>query len=204
MGLSPRLPVKLFYPFVRLCALGLIGFYLALGAYRVSQDGWREGNGWSGGATMMFAAVFCGLVLSLLMAQWRRFRRELEDADGEFYEYEGQRLRVVFDAQDALWLSARDLAAALGKAPNEVSRMLLGFTSEEMQTDEREPWLSEAGVIRLLSRRSGRDIAKLERFLIGEIFATHAKRRAAGKLHYQPHAFSFNDRRPQDWRNSDR
>jgi hypothetical protein len=136
--------------------------------------------------------VFFWLVLSLLLAQQRRHYREMVAADGEFYAFDDQRIHTRFDDDDALWLRAIDLAHLLNKSRDDLRRMLIGFGDTEHQRHGKDDWLSESGVMRLLSRHTGRRIALLERYLVGEVFAVHAKRRNAGKLHYQQRPFVYN------------
>ncbi|WP_374353103.1 hypothetical protein [Chitinimonas sp.] len=173
------------------------GALFGYGAYLVYRHGWRNPDHSLGaGSRMMLAMIFLWLIIGLLLAQRQRLRQELEDLGGEYYEYDNQRLRARFDDDDQLWLAAADIALALGKSRRDLHRMLVGFGEHELTVINEQPWLSQAGVERLLSKRSGRHIALLQRYLLGDVFPNHERRRAAYKLHYQRRPFVFNSNLP--------
>lgn len=200
-GLSPKLKEWLFKPFLLLALAGLPGLFVVLalvfaygplagseyGASIGIERGFVRADGsWTGNVYMLSAGIFAWLMLGLLAAQQRRFHQELLAADGQYYVYDDHRLRVVFDADDNLWIYAIDLAAVLGKSRKDLPRMLLGFTELELtRTARGEPLLSHSGVERLLAKRSGRAIARFQRYLLDELFPVHEKRKAMHKLHYQ-------------------
>jgi hypothetical protein len=194
--LSAKLREWWFWPLWRLAAFGLPGIYIAIGAWKVARHGFRASDGsWNGGSLMIAAGLFVWMLLLLLYAQHRRHHRELEQACGEYYEYQGQRIRAEFDEQDQLWLAAADLAACLGKSSQDLHKLLAGIDTANMVEFNDEAWLSETGVAQLLSKRTGRPIALLERFLLAEVFAVHNKRRAAGALHYRQRPMIYNTHR---------
>lgn len=186
-NLSPKLKARLFYPLLVAGAL-LVPGSLVVSAFILNhffQEDWMQNGLWARPAYLVFIALFLWLLMALLLAQHLRLKKELRDLDGEYYEYQGQPIRVVFDEADELWLSAADLAATLGRGPRDLRRMLLGMGPEELCHFGSHPLLSKAGVARLFARRSGRDVALLERYLLKEVYPTHEKRRAMGALHYQ-------------------
>lgn len=134
-----------------------------------------------GGATIA-AGVFLWLLIALLYAQRRKFRLAQEAIDGCYYEFDGHAIRVMFDDQRQMWMNANDVAALINLPHLHRSKQLGGLSTADCHTHDAALFLSETGVTKLLAQATGRQAARLERYLINEVFATHHRRRAAGTL----------------------
>ncbi|CAM3889547.1 hypothetical protein [Roseateles saccharophilus] len=75
-------------------------------------------SGWAGllVSVMLWARALAGDLMALLETAWRSLRQlAFRPVQGHFYQFKGQRIRVVDDDLDAhRWIALQDLATALG------------------------------------------------------------------------------------------
>ncbi|MFC4158107.1 hypothetical protein [Chitinimonas lacunae] len=118
------------------------------------------------------------LILGLLWAQRRRHRLELEAIDGFYFEWNRHQLRAFVDANETLWLCLEDIGQSLGRSPREIRLMRLDLDHSCLCIGPTGLHLiNHAGAKRLLERRSGREMARLARYLLHDVFEVYEKRR---------------------------
>lgn len=145
-------------------------------------DGQAATGGSTRGEITVAAGLLLWLLIALIYAQRRKFRLSKEAVDGCYYEFDGLAISVMFDDQRQMWMIANDVADLI-KLPRQRRVELFGtLNGDDCYMHGAKQFLSEAGVTKLLAQASGRQAARLERYLINEVFSTHNRRRVAGTL----------------------
>jgi hypothetical protein len=103
--------------------------------------------------------------------QWLRWTPYAE-WQGNYYDFEGQHLRVV-DLDDALWVVDRDVLAVVGMRKSSSVLKLFGPREHARLPDTIWFGFSQAGVERLLAKSTHRDAKRLRVWMEREVYAPH-------------------------------
>jgi hypothetical protein len=99
---------------------------------------------------------------------------------GQYFEFDGRQIRVLFDDEDRVWTCARDVFDALGtrtgaRIPQRV-RLLVGRDGLADAPGTRLLCFTERGLAVWLERRTGRQAAAFQRWWLNEVLNPYRKR----------------------------
>jgi hypothetical protein len=156
---------------------------LLLGVFVALLLGWLRGGqrliDARGAHLLVNGAVAMGIVIGVLLVlaaplAWARLRAHvLRDLDGVYAEFQGQRIRLL-EHNDALWLMAKDLHAALDLPPSFRPK---GYAATEYRSfDKYGGAYSQQGVARLTQTVNDRKTAALSRWFEYDVIKPWQKR----------------------------
>jgi hypothetical protein len=148
--------------------------------------GWCYAATWLMGWVGLLSAGVCGMAIILPryildgssgFFGWAK-ERVWHEWDGEYLNYNGIHLRAWRITGD-LWLSARDLAVALGIEPFDAKRLarLLPLGTFEADEKGRDLLVNEEGIRAWVAPMDGRDSLKFRLWLERNVLALEAERR---------------------------
>jgi hypothetical protein len=127
-----------------------------------------------------FWALWIFWLFYRLLATWRRLQADREDWHGHYYEFDGQRIRILFDG-DALRYVADDVFDALriesdARRPERV-RQIAGRDGLANEPLRRLLCFSDRGLDAWLERRTDQQASKFRRWLDTQVREPSRRRR---------------------------
>jgi len=140
---------------------GVLGIFAVLVAWQ-----WRHGGKWGLISALVLAPFAAAAITPALLALFPAYLGWVHERiwhrwQGRYYAFDDRQIRVV-EAHGMLWFASKDVHAALGLRPR--AALLAQFVAaERRRDDEIGDALSNAGLVRLLSRSTD---ARVLRFLL--------------------------------------